>query len=238
MRRVGGRDDDLTAVPNRHHTGSLVDRVGDVAAVAWIGQAGVNPDPHPYHRVVRPWFSAQRLLPCRTGSERGRGIGKRDEERVTLRRHLRTAMRVPGVSQNPSVPLEQQRIPVTDAVEQPCGPLDVSEHEGHHPGRQRWHGPIITHRRGPQVVAPRRSAICGRDLATHVGARLGHVARERCVGCASTSSGLGDGGHQSCALPTRVHASGSRAATAPDRGGSAGSTRHGCARRTVPPWGP
>jgi hypothetical protein len=101
----------------------------------------VNPDPHPYHRVVRPWFSAQRGLPCRTGSERGRRISERDEERVTLRLHLRTAMRRPGISQDPLVALEQQRIPVTDAVEQPRGPLDVSEHEGHHPGRQRLHGP-------------------------------------------------------------------------------------------------
>ncbi len=114
-----GRRDHLPAVAGADDASCAMQREGDVVAVAWIGDAGVQTHPHPDGGVHRPRLGAQPSLRVH-GS--GEGVGRRgegDEQSVAFRLELSAPVIVPGRPQDAVVLVEQGLVAVAQAAEQP-----------------------------------------------------------------------------------------------------------------------
>ena len=132
---LGGHHD-LAAVPGVHHSRRLVHGERDVIIPVWRGEARMNPDSNPDHRVGRPRLGCEITLCLGTRFDGGHRNREGDEERVSICLHLAAAPRRPRRPEDLLMPLQQWRIPVADAPEQLCRRLDVGEHEGHQSRRE------------------------------------------------------------------------------------------------------
>ena len=137
------RDEDLSAVAGAHDAGSAVDVHADVALVAHNRLAGVHTHPNADRSLGEALLS-------RTG--RGDSVGRPgegNEERVTLRVHLDTAMARTCVAQPSTVLREHFRVTISELVQQAGRTLDVREEQRDRPARQLPHIRMIPQRESP-----------------------------------------------------------------------------------------
>jgi hypothetical protein len=110
----------------------------------------VETHPHPYPCVVWPGMPLQRPLSLDRGGESPGRREKRDEERISLRVDLDSAVGPKGLAEQPLMGLEHFGVALPQALEQPGASLDVGEQKGNCPRRKvasvrppRPHGPIM-----------------------------------------------------------------------------------------------
>jgi hypothetical protein len=162
--RGRGRDEHLPAVPGGGHARGAVDVRPDVALLGQQRRAGVEAHSH---------RQPERLLRLARRREGAGRRGKRHEERVPLRIHLRAAVSLEGLPQD--VPMLGERLRVllrADLVQQPRRALDVGEEKGDGAAGQLGHGPSLRR----EVPAPKPLA---RDGASRASARARRARSRR-----------------------------------------------------------
>src|SRR5207244_4067802 len=120
----------LTAVADRGDPGTLVHVEADVPLLAQPRLAGVQPHPHANRSV------GERALAVRRRGDRVRRAGERDEERVSLRVDLDTAVLGERRAKSPPMHLQRLGVVVAERVQQTRRALDVREEERHHTRRE------------------------------------------------------------------------------------------------------
>jgi hypothetical protein len=117
------RDEDLTAVACGSDASGAVHVDADVALVSKEWLTGVKADPNANRA------GGERVARHSGGGERIRRLGKGNEESITLRVHLDTAMAGEGLAESAAVVAQNVRIPIAELVQQPCRALHIGEQE-------------------------------------------------------------------------------------------------------------
>ena len=95
----------------------------------------MHADADPQHRVFRPVLCPVRALSRDRRTNRGVGGGEDDEERVSNRPDLDTAVRVERGPHESLVPFEEVFEPAAQALHKPGRAFDVAEEKGQSSGR-------------------------------------------------------------------------------------------------------
>ena len=140
-----GGDKHLPAVAGRGDPGRSVHIEADIPLLAQVRRPRVDANPHPdraggelFHRL-------------RSGPHCPRSCGERDEERVSLRIDLCSAVSTERLAQDAAMLRERMRVPIrAQLVQQPRRALHVSEEEGDRSRREiarhaHHHAPFISH---------------------------------------------------------------------------------------------
>ena len=136
----GGRsrgDQDLAAVRPGADAGHLMYGEIDVIVPDRRGLTRVQSDPHSQHDSGWPSVRRKRSLTFQTGSDRLRGVGEGEEERVTLGADLDAATVDEGTTKQPLVGGQQFHIPLAELAEQTGRAFDVGHDEGDDPSGER-----------------------------------------------------------------------------------------------------
>src|SRR5205823_4559177 len=102
----------------------------EVALLADVRLAGVQPHPHAQLLTAGPFVVAQRALRLDRRRHRVAGARERVEERVALRVDLRPAVRAERLAHDAPVVVRHAAVPVVaELLQEPRRPLDVGEDE-------------------------------------------------------------------------------------------------------------
>ena len=129
----GLRDQNLATVARRRDSSGSMDIEPNVALFGHDRLPRMDTHANADRAGCQPFTTGRRGGKC-VGC-----LGKRDEERITLRVHLNTSMADECLTQRAPVLGERLGIAIAQLVEQPRRPLDVREEEGHGPGGQLGH---------------------------------------------------------------------------------------------------
>ena len=122
-------DEDLAAVAGRADPRGAHDVHPDIALVADVRLAGVQPHPHPYLGALRPRVGGKRALALDCPADGIPGARERVEERVALRVDLAPARGGEDVAQEPPVVGDNLAVLVAQLLEQARRAFDVREQE-------------------------------------------------------------------------------------------------------------
>jgi hypothetical protein len=133
------RQQHLTAVTGRHHPRRSVNVKADVVTLDETRFTGVQPHPHPHGAARRPTLAGERPLTVGGGADGVARRRERNEQRVSLRSDLATAVCHESRPKQLTMGLQQRRIGVARPPQEPGRPLNVCEQEGDRATRNRVH---------------------------------------------------------------------------------------------------
>ena len=179
------REHDLSAVCCAHDPGRDVHVDADVVPVRDERLAGVQADAHAYRSVRERGL---RIDGCVHSVARAL---ERDEERISLRVNLDTAVASEDVTQQTLVRGEDVGVAIAQLLEQLCRPLDVTEEKGDRARRQPTHADRIAQwsRRWNRYRVSSPSAITPTKTSPVISIAVITFCPSSAASCASAKSG-------------------------------------------------